>query len=82
MRKSFNPHPREAGDTAIATKLGQVKVSIHTRVKRVTCHRPAGLPPHDVSIHTCVKRVTHTWGGIATTRPVSIHTRVKRVTLD
>ena len=78
----FNPHPREAGDGGrVHGSERDAVVSIHTRVKRVTCTPPPafGLPnrfnPHPREAGDVVP------GGVVGVGVVSIHTRVKRVTL-
>ena len=58
--RGFDPHPREAGDIAKVEGVAAERVSIRTRVKRVTVVAILFQFVDRVSIRTRVKRVTTT----------------------
>ena len=59
-RWSFNPRPREEGDTTKSTSLpSSARVSIHALAKRATCREHERMQSIVVSIHALAKRATH-----------------------
>ena len=61
----FNPHEREARDSAIVEPTISQIILIHTSVKLVTCYCRVRVNGYSILIHTSVKLVTELHESVA-----------------